>query len=68
MGIVNKRNAVLGWSVWQIGKRRAKKKAKGAVPSSRSGISAAVGGLSAFVGALYFWRRRRGSDEEGESE
>ena len=29
MGIVNRRNAVLGWSVWTVGKRIAKRKAKG---------------------------------------
>ena len=33
MGIVNRRNAVLGWAVWNVGKRFAKKKAKGAVPA-----------------------------------
>ena len=32
MGIVNKRNAVVGWIVLKLGKRAAKKKAQGAVP------------------------------------
>jgi len=31
MGIVNKRNAVVGWIVLKLGKRAARKKAQGAV-------------------------------------
>ena len=34
MGIVNKRNAVVGWVVLKVGKRAAKKKAQGAVPDA----------------------------------
>lgn len=63
MGIVNRRNAVLGWAVWQVGKRTAKKKAKRAVPSVEGGrpnkplIAVSVAGLAGTVGALAFWRR-----------
>jgi hypothetical protein len=32
MGIVNRRNAVLGWAVWKIAQNVAKSKAKRAVP------------------------------------
>jgi len=62
VGIVNRRNAVLGWGVWKIGKRLAKRKAKSASPSveggrpSKSLIAMAVAGT---VGALTFWRKRR---------
>jgi hypothetical protein len=68
MGIVNKRNAVLGWGVWQVGKRVAKRKAKNAVPSrvddtKRPNKGAIVSALAAVGGALWFWRRRRGDDE-----
>lgn len=68
MGILNKRNAVLGWGVWQIGKRVAKKKAKDALPgrvddSKRPNKGAMVSALAAVGGALWFWRRRRGDDE-----
>lgn len=68
MGILNKRNAVLGWGVWQIGKRVAKKKAKDAIPgraddSKRPNKGAMVSALAAVGGALWFWRRRRGDDE-----
>ena len=38
MSIINKRNAVLGWAVWTVGKQTAKYKAKRAVPR-RSGDS-----------------------------
>ena len=62
MGIVNRRNAVLGWGVWKLGKRAAKKKAMGAAPSvvggrpNKSLIAVAVAGI---VGTLTFWRKRR---------
>jgi hypothetical protein len=62
MGIVNRRNAVLGWSVWQVGKRVAKRKARGAVPSARTGIPAALGAVGAVVAAVVL-RRRRGGDD-----
>src|SRR5204862_2024746 len=64
MGIVNRRNAVLGWAVWNFGKRFAKKKAKGAVPSvdtetKRPNASATIlAALAAAGGALMFWRKR----------
>jgi MYXO-CTERM domain-containing protein len=64
MGPLNKRNALLGWTVWQVGKRVAKKKARSAVPgrvddSMRPNKSAIAGVVAAAGGALWFWRRRR---------
>jgi hypothetical protein len=59
MGIVNKRNAVVGWVVLKLGKRAAKKKAQSAVPGPRTG-SVAAGTLAAIGGALLFWRKKRG--------
>lgn len=65
MGIVNRRNAVLGWGVWKVGKRVARHKAKSATPSVEGGrpnkslIAMAVAGAA---GALTFWRKRRGAD------
>jgi hypothetical protein len=62
VGIVNRRNAVLGWGVWKIGKRFAKRKAKGAAPSveggrpNRSFLAVLLAGAA---GALTFWRKRR---------
>ena len=69
MGIVNRRNAVLGWTVWQVGKRVAKRKAKGAVPgvdteTKRPNKPAIIAGLAAVGGLLMFWRKK-GSDEGG---
>jgi len=64
MGIVNKRNAVVGWGVLKIAKRLGKKKAREAVPgtgdhaglnkSALATIAAAVGGF------LFFWRKKSG--------
>ena len=65
MGIVNRRNAVIGWAVVKIGKRAAKKKAGETVPSARTG-GALAGGLAAVAGALLFWRKRRGGEDERE--
>jgi hypothetical protein len=69
MGFVNKRNAVLGWTVWKVGKRVAKRKAKDAVPgrvddSMRPNKGAIATTLAALGGALWFWRRRRGGSGE----
>ena len=67
MGIVNRRNAVLGWGVWKIGKRVAKRKAKGAAPSVEGGrpnksfLAVSFAGLA---GALTFWKKRRSSGGE----
>jgi hypothetical protein len=68
MGILNKRNAVLGWVVWQVGKRFARKKAKDAMPgrvddTKRPNKGAIVSALAAVGGAVWFWRRRR--DDNG---
>ena len=70
MGILNKRNALLGWVVWQVGKRAAKRKAKDAVPaidreSKRPNRPAMLlGALAAVGGALLFWRKRSTDDDE----
>jgi MYXO-CTERM domain-containing protein len=64
MGVLNKRNAVLGWTAWQVGKRVMKRKARDAVPgrvddTKRPNKSAIAAVLAAAGGALFFWRRRR---------
>ena len=70
MSIVNKRNAVLGWLTWNVGKRLARKKARSAVPTIEAGRpnKPAVGlaaGLAALGGILLFWRKKKksGGDE-----
>jgi LPXTG-motif cell wall-anchored protein len=65
MGIVNRRNAVLGWAFWKLRKRAVKRKAKSAVPSSggsRPNKSLLAVGLAGAAGALTFWRKRRSGD------
>jgi hypothetical protein len=62
MGIINKRNAVLGWLTWSVGKRAAKKKAKAAVPAVEGGRPnkpALAAGIAALAGTLLFWRKAK---------
>ena len=63
VGILNRRNAVMGWAAWKVAKRVGKKKARGAAPSVARGrpnksLVAAV--LAAAAGATAFLRGRRG--------
>jgi LPXTG-motif cell wall-anchored protein len=69
MGLVNRRNALLGWTVWQVGKRAAKRKAKAAVPSRaddsmKPNKSAVAAGLATIGGVFWFLRRRRADSDE----
>jgi hypothetical protein len=62
--VVNKRNAVLGWATWSIGKRIAKRKARQAVPAVEGGRPnrpAIATALATLGGLLLFWRKRRRS-------
>jgi MYXO-CTERM domain-containing protein len=66
--IFNRRNALLGWAGWLVGKRVLKRKAKAAVPAvdpetKRPNRSAVAFLLAAAVGVGTFWRRRRGDEE-----
>lgn len=71
MGIVNKRNAVLGWLTWNVGKRVARKKAKSAVPAIEGGkpnkpALRLAAGLATLGGLLFFWRKKKsGGGESG---
>jgi hypothetical protein len=70
MGILNRRNAALGWAVWQVGKRFAKRKAKSAVPSvdrgtKRPNKSAIVAALAAVGAGLMFWRKKSDGGSPG---
>jgi hypothetical protein len=62
VSIVNRRNAVLGWGVWKLGKRVVRRKAppKGGPPTK----SLVAAGLAGAVGALTFWRKRSSSGDE----
>ena len=67
MGIVNRRNAVLGWGVWKVVKKVGKRKARAAVPGTgeHAGLNkGALASIAAAVGgALWFWRKK--SDDTG---
>jgi hypothetical protein len=64
--IVNRRNAVLGWGVWKLGKRAAKRKAKSVKPGVEGGrpnkslLAVAGAGIAGLAGTLTFWRKKRG--------
>ena len=60
MTIVNRRNAVLGWGVWKLGKRAVRGKAKSDGPPTKSIAAVAIAGAA---GALTFWRRRSSGAE-----
>jgi UPF0716 family protein affecting phage T7 exclusion len=66
MGIVNKRNAIVGWLTLKVGRRVVRKKAQEAAASGkRAGRGAKTGALAAAGAVLLFLRSRRGgpSDE-----
>ncbi len=66
MGVINRRNAVVGWVVWNVAKRVVKRKAKAAVPSvdlelGRPNAPLVAAGLVAVAGGavgLWLWSRR----------
>jgi hypothetical protein len=66
MGVLNKRNAVLGWAVWNVSKRVAKQKAKSATTmnGSRRPTKAVAAGRATLGGALWLWRRRQSDSDE----
>ncbi len=71
MGIMNRRNAVVGWVVWEAGKRIAKRKAKEALPgtvddSLRPNRSAIASLVLLALGALWVWRKL--ADDDGDFE
>jgi hypothetical protein len=66
MSIVNRRNAVIGWGAWKLGKSAVKWKAKSAAPAvegRRPNKSLLAVTLAGLVGALTFWRRHRSGSE-----
>jgi hypothetical protein len=65
MSIINRRNAVLGWTVWRFSKIAAKRKAKQAAQPKDKGRSkgAILSALAAAGGAVWFWRHRRSEDK-----
>jgi hypothetical protein len=66
MSIVNRRNALFGWVVWQALKVFVKKKASDAVPGTGSyaGLNkpAIATILLTIGGVLFFWRKKSGGE------
>jgi hypothetical protein len=72
MGIVNRRNAMIGWTAWKIGKRVLKRKAKETVPviepeprHTGRKIAAVLGVAAATAAAITFWKKTRNDDDAG---
>ncbi len=71
MAIVNKRNAVLGWLTWNVGKRAARKKARAAKPAIEDGkpnkpaVGLVAAGMAAIGGVLFWKKKKGGGDESG---
>jgi hypothetical protein len=70
MGVLNRRNAILGWAVWKIATNVAKTKAKRAVPVSngkpgwvKRGAIVGLGFAAATGAAVLFWRKKSDDDE-----
>jgi hypothetical protein len=63
MKIVTKRNALLGFLTWKVGKGMAKKKARGALPHRHSGHSkkkpALLAGIAAALGITALIKRKK---------
>jgi hypothetical protein len=66
VGIVNRRNAVIGYFVWQAGKFYVRAKARNVAPKieERRPNKTAIALFAAAVGGIvFFWRRRVGGDD-----
>jgi hypothetical protein len=67
MSVINRRNALLGWSVWQLAKALAKGKARQARPGAggHAGLNkgAIVTILAAIAGAFLFWRLKADGEQ-----
>ena len=66
MSIVNRRNAVMGWVAWEVGKRVIRYKAMHAVPrvEERRPNKSAIALFAATVGGVVFFLRRRSGDDD----
>jgi hypothetical protein len=62
VGIINRRNAVIGWGVWKVLKAFGKQKAKTVVPGpgDHAGLNkgAIASMLAAAGGVLWLWRKK----------
>ena len=66
MSVINRRNAVMGWAVWNVAKRAGRMKARNVTPSVEGGkpnTSLIAVFLAAAAGAFAFLRGRRSSSD-----
>ena len=66
MSVIYRRNAVMGWAVWNVAKRAGKMKARNVTPSVEGGkpnTSLIAVFLAAAAGAFAFLRGRRSSSD-----
>jgi hypothetical protein len=67
MGIVNRRNAIVGWIVLKNRKRLVKvARSAPTPPAARTGgiVAGALAGIAGIAGGLLFWRKTRGGAAE----
>jgi hypothetical protein len=62
MAIFTKRNALIGWATWLVGKRVVKSRTGVGGHKKKSIGAAAAAGLATVAGALLFWRKRKGDE------
>ena len=70
MTIFNRRNAMIGWAAWSVGKQAMRLKAKGVVPSKGGGSDSgkrAVKVGAAAAGAVAFWRAQHRDSTDHDS-
>jgi hypothetical protein len=68
MGIINRRNAVLGWGVWQVAKMVGKRKLRSALPGAgdHAGLNkSALALIAAAIGGALWLLRRSSEDAPG---
>ena len=63
MTVFSKRNALIGWATWMVGKRVFKGRTRAGGRSKKS-VAAATAALAAVTGAVLFWRKRKGHEEQ----
>jgi hypothetical protein len=70
MSIVNRRNAIMGWAVWTLGKQAMKRKAKSAASvadtgsSRRNRVALGLGAAAAATATTVFFWRKKGDVED----
>jgi hypothetical protein len=64
MTIFTKRNAMIGWATWLVGKRVFKRGRDVGGRRKKSLLAAAAAGVATVAGAMLFWRRRKAHEEQ----